>query len=79
MVMRLKHTLLLSVLSVAGGCGFSQDYVLKEPLEVQFEGSEQSVVLPAGTHVRRTFYKPPVAFIEVQGTTTKGLKPSSQP
>ena len=77
--MRLTKPLLLALLSVAASGCFSQDYVLKKPLEVRFEGSDQPVVLPAGTHVRRTFYKPPVAFIEVKGATTHGLSYSDEP
>lgn len=71
---------LVAVISlVLAGCGFSQDYVLKEPLVVQFDGSVAPVTLPPGTRVRRTFYKPPVAFIEVTGITTHGLSPTTMP
>lgn len=51
--------------------GLEQDYVLREPLEMQFADHATATTLPAGTRVKRTFIKDDVAFIVVSGTTSR--------
>ena len=70
--------LFASVAFETGGC-LSRDYVLKQAIEVQFEGSDTPVLLPAGTHVRSTFRKGNYDFIEVQGGTTHLVGASTEP
>jgi hypothetical protein len=65
---------LLLVLTLVG-CGkllgFEQDYVLREPIKVQFADQGERVTVPAGTRVTRTFTKTGVAFVQVYGTTDR--------
>lgn len=74
--MRIAIVLFAGMLSLAG-CnrmlGLEKDYVLTEPLEVTFHGSDQKVILPAGTKVRGTLVKHPVTNIEVHGETNQRL------
>lgn len=64
--------LVSSALFSASGCGIEQDYVLREPLEVRVgkHRHDDTVVLPPGTRVKRTFLKSDVAWIEIYGTTS---------
>jgi hypothetical protein len=51
--------------------GFEKDYVLKEPLSVDFgevRNHSTAVTIPAGAHVKQTFYKDGVSFVTVYGS-----------
>ncbi len=73
----MRNTFLVVVSLLAlGGCsrilGLEEDYVLREPITVRFNGA--LVTVPAGTHVRRYSFKEDVAFVAVYGETSfRGL------
>jgi hypothetical protein len=62
------------MLLALGGCSFSRNYVLSEPLKINVDGSDTPVVLPAGARVRETFHKAPITFVEIQATTTQPIR-----
>jgi hypothetical protein len=58
------------MMGMIAGCGIQESYVLQSPLEVRLGSDRETITLPAGTRVKRTFFKEDVAWIEVYGETS---------